>query len=142
MAGKLGTLYSSTDPLQRAPGVFANAKDRRWRNKFNFADADLTAQTVAITLARLKKGMSPPRSISINTNANLSGINLSVGIAGSAAKYVLAAAGPNATMQTLVMTYAGATDDELTADADIIMTPSGNWPASGGLVTNVTCSHR
>lgn len=141
MAGVYGSAYSSTDELHRAPGTVVDAGLRRFRNVFNFADSGVGGTTTPLVAARLREGCAL-ESVKLGSSVNVSGINISVGIAGTAAKYSAAAAGPNATRGERVIVSTALDDDALAAPEEVILTPSGNWPASGILVSDVFASKR
>jgi hypothetical protein len=141
MPGTYGSAYSSTDDLYKAPGATVDAGLRRIRNVFDLANAAITAQTVALLVARLREGMAV-QSIEAHTDANISAINLSFGPASSNAKYVAATAGPNATTKRFVVKFSALDDDPLTAPEDVLVTPSGNWPAAGTLIVDTFVSKR
>lgn len=141
MAGVYGSNWSATDPLTNAPGSTHDAPLRTYRNVFNFADSGVGGTTNPLRIARLREG-SHLEAVHIQSDQNLSGVNISGGITGDTAKYVAAAAGPNATFQRMLVKLAALDDDAIGAMEEIILTPSGNWPASGTLVTWVHASHR
>lgn len=135
-----GTAYSATDPLKRAPGTSVNAGVRRYRNVVNLAvEGGGTANP--ILAAKLKEGVSVC-AVKIHSDANLSGINFTVGSRTDAAKYAAAQAGPNVTSKELVMKVAALAADALGAAEDVLFTPSGALPANGMIVVEVFASKR
>lgn len=135
MGGLTGSAYDNNDMWQLAPGTSVDAAVRGIRNVFNFADANVGGTTNPLVLARVPRG-AVPRAAMIASDQNLSGINISLGITGTAAKYAAAQAGPaaNATVRPNFV-IAALDNDPLTDMEEIIATPSGNWPASGTMVT-------
>lgn len=141
MSGTYGSAFSSTDPLAKAPGATVDAGDRLHRNVFNFADAGVGGTTNPILLARVREGQFV-HSARLSSDVNVSGINVTIGPLSSAAKYVAAAAGPNATTVSYAVKSSALDDDPLAAPEDIYATPSGNWPAAGTLVSLLVASKR
>jgi hypothetical protein len=141
MPNEYGSAYSATDATALAAGSLVDAGLRRHRNVFNFADAGVGGTATPLRLARPSAGTALAM-VFLQSDVNASGINLSIGTAGEAAKYSAAAAGPNAT-RTQPIIKIGALDDPALASAEeILLTPSGNWPSTGTLVTEVYVSKR
>lgn len=141
MATTLGTAFSATDELAKAPGTVVDAAMRRHRNVFNFADSGVGGTTNPLTAAKLREGVAL-ESVKLTGSVDVSLINVSVGIATSTAKYCAATAGPNATQKDIPVKSTALDDDALTAPETIILTPSGNWPATGVLISDIFVSKR
>ncbi len=142
MANSYGN-YDPTEPGELADGKMHDAGVRNYTKVFDLAaDGDAAGGTTnPLHVARVRKGSVLDPQFFIASGANLSGINLSLGTAASAAVYSAAAAGPNNT--TSVRQILPATQGvPLTVDTDIYITPSGAWPASGRIVTTIKASHR
>ncbi len=142
MAGVSGSAYSTTDELAKAPGSSVDAGVRGFRNTFNFADAGVGGTTNPILLARVPRGATVD-AIRLSSSVDASGINVIVGKTGSTNKYVTTTAGPAAGVtKRFDIVVARLADDPLTDMEEIIMTPSGNWPATGTLVSLVNVLKR
>lgn len=141
MSGVYGTAFSGTDELNRAPGTVVDAGLRRHRNVFNFADSGVGGAAAALIAARAREGCAL-QSIELHASVDVSAINISVGISGSTAKYVAATAGPNTTTKRCVVKSTALDDDALGAPEELLLTPSGNWPATGILIVDAFYSKR
>lgn len=135
---KYGSQFSGTDTLKRAAGESHNAAARVYKNSFALATDGGTSEPLKI--AALAAG-DVLDEVLIDTDANLSGITFKIGTPDDDDKYGAAAAGPNATTQTRRVPLALALTPVTEAE-DIILTPSGNIPGAGTIVTKVTASHR
>lgn len=135
---KYGSQFSATDANKKADGRVQNAALRRYTNTFNLAVDGGTTEDLKI--CDLAAG-SVVAWIEVETDANLSTINLAFGIAGTTGKYGASAAGPNATSQRrLPPVSLGVTAP--TVREEIIMTPNLALPSSGNLRVTVYASHR
>jgi hypothetical protein len=135
---KFGSAYSETDPLKLAPGESVNAGSRHHKNVFDLAVDGGTSEP--LKMANIGPGNVPDRFV-IETGANLSAINFTIGTPADPDKYGTAVAGPNATVQVRYPLLAlGVTPTDV--GEEIILTPSGNLPSSGLIKTNVVTSHR
>ncbi len=141
MAGTSGSAFSATDELAKAPGTTVDAANRLHRNVFDFAESGVGGTTNPLIAAKLREGVFLHRA-RLSSSVNCSAINVSIGITGSTAKYSAAAAGPNATTTTPVIVSTALDDNALTAPETVILTPSGNWPATGILVSLIEVSKR
>lgn len=140
------TSYGNFDPTQPnklANGAKVNAGLRAYEKVFDLATDSVPAggTTNPLHAARLPKG-AKFKHITVTSTANVSGINITVGTAAAADKYVAAAAGPNATTSVYHVKPAAASDDELTAPEDVLITPSGNWPGTGKVIVTTWVSKR
>lgn len=142
MANIGGTAYNLTDPLDRANGAMVNAGLRVYKNTFDLAVAGQGGGGDDPLLAAKVREGNVIDSIFMQSSANLSAVNFTIGTAADPDKYGAAQAGPNATAKEFVLTIAGAAQGELAAPEEIIITPSGNLPSSGVIVTRVVTSKR
>lgn len=135
---KYGSQFSGTDPLKKADGQTHNAGVRAYKNQFALATDGGTSEPIKI--AELGPGVTW-ENLLIDTDANLSGINFTVGTSDTPAKYGASTAGPNATQKTiyppLTIKMTATTTKE-----EVFLFPSGNMPSSGTLHTRVHCSGR
>lgn len=135
---KYGSAYSGTDDKFLSPGQSVNAAMRAHMNVFNLAVDGGTSEP--LKLAYIGPGNVPIHFV-IETGANLSGVNFTIGTPADPDKYGTAVAGPNATTQVRYPLLAlGVTPTS--EGEEIILTPSGNLPSSGTIRTNVVTSHR
>lgn len=140
MATDYGTTYSSSDALHRAPGTRADAGVRSTKNVFDLATL-LGGTTNLALAAKIPQGCEVTRVL-VACTADASGINLKIGTSADDDKYGASAAGPNATTKEWLVPIATQDDAALSAPEDILITPSGNWPASGTLVTRIEYTKR
>jgi hypothetical protein len=140
MSGVYGSAFDAADATL-APGTVVDAGLRRHRNVFNFADAGVGGAIATLIAAKAREG-NALQSIELHASVDVSAINISAGITGSTAKYVAATAGPNATTKRLVVKSTALDDDALSAPETLILTPSGNWPATGILIVDAFYSKR
>lgn len=79
----------------------------------------------------------------ISASVSLAAVNVSVGIAGTTAKYSAAAAGPAANVNQRKDILVSALDDAaLSAPETVLFTPSANWPATGIVIVDVITTKR
>lgn len=124
---KYGSAFSATDTLARAPGSSQNAQVTAFANVFDLAVDGGTSE--ALKCATLPPGFVPLR-MTIDSGANLSGINFKLGTPTDDDAYLAAVAGPNATVQERhILLALGVTPLDEAVDA--LLTPSGNLPGAG-----------
>lgn len=139
MANIYGNQFGS-DRAKLAQGASHDAAVRRHSNSVDLAvEGGGTADT--LIAARLREGCSVC-AIDISCTTNASGITFGVGTAAAATKYGAAVTGPAAGATVRVAIPVAVLDDILTANEEIILTPSGNLPATGILVASVYASHK
>jgi hypothetical protein len=135
---KYGSQFSATDAYKKADGRSHNAALRRYTNVFALAAEGGT--TEALKVCDLGAG-SVIHEIIVDTDANLSTINLSFGTAAAAAKYSAAAAGPNATQQRRFPLLSLGVTPNLERE-EVLMTPALALPGAGTIRVTVIASHR
>lgn len=135
---KYGSQFSGTDDLHRASGVVQNAAARLYKNYFDLTTEGGTAE--ALKIADVGFGCCIDE-IRIETGANLSGVNFTIGTADDVDKYGTAVAGPNATTQIRYPLLALGLD-VTTEREEIFLYPSGALGSTGAIRTTVVASHR
>lgn len=134
---KYGSQFDA-DGAVRAAGESHNASLRTYDNKVALATEGGTSQ--AIKIADIGPGTCL-QEIDIFCSQDISAINFTVGTAADADKYLTTTAGPNATIKTSQVLIALQLEPT-TEREEIFLTPSGNMPSTGTLVTRIRASHR
>ena len=130
---KYGSQFSSTDQLKKANGTSHNSPIKAFKNKFALATDGGTSESLVI--GRVGPGHVIDE-LKIETDANLSGVNFTIGILGALAKYKAATAGPNATTLVMQPLLSLALDASVEGE-EILLTPSGNIPGAGSIRTTL-----
>lgn len=134
MTTRYGTQFSATDALKKANGTSHNSPVKGFKNKFALATEGGTVGPYL--LAKVGVGHVIDE-FKLDTDANLSAINFTIGTLGTPAKYRAATAGPNATVVVWQPLLANSIDAS-TEPEDIYLFASGNMPGAGSLKTTVT----
>lgn len=136
--------YNPTDDGALANGAEFDAGVRAYKKAFNLTtDEDPAGGTANVLhIARLRAGSAHPSHFHINSSANLSGITFKIGTPDDDDKYATGVTGPNAATVVAHALAAAQALGPLTADTDIIATPSGNLAASGTIVFRTFASKR
>ncbi len=142
MPNVTGQNFSTTDPLKPSPGSSVDAGIRVHREVFNTTTHLLSGTVNGAIAARVREGNTVLK-VRMKSDANLSAINFTVGNATVLAKYCGAQAGGAAdTMKEFEVKINALDDDPLAVPEEIIITPSGNWPAGATVVTFVEVCKR
>ncbi|MEB3213165.1 MAG: hypothetical protein VKL39_17570 [Leptolyngbyaceae bacterium] len=139
MADIKGTALAETDHMHRAPGTAVDAGLRSHRNTFDLA-VDGGAQD-NLCAAKIREG-NHVVEIVMQSSANLSAINFTIGTDADVDKYGTAQAGPNATEKKFIIPIAVLAGAALTEMEEIKFFPSGNLPSSGTIVTRIVTTKR
>lgn len=129
----------STAHLHRAPGTSHHAAERDYSNLFDLAADGGTAE--ALKIAHVGPGVVA-KELLIESSANISGINFTVGTAADPDKYGTTTAGPAANGSKIIYPPLALGLDPTTEAEDIILTPSGALPGAGTIRTTFRASHR
>lgn len=141
MAAIYGNAFSASDPASLAPGTSHDAGTRRHRNWVSLATEGGNGQNDLI-VGRVREG-NCINSAAVSSDVNLAGVNFTLGIDGSPAKYAAAFAGPaaGATVQVPIKPAMLAMDS-LEKPEEIKLYPSAALPAAGLIVASVYTSKR
>lgn len=139
MADAYGSNYSAADALKRTPGTSVDAGVRRHKNIFALATEGGAANNLIGAIVREGQEVLEAR---MHTDANLSGINFTIGTDAVPAKYAAAQAGPNATSKTFVLKIGALDDGPLDDPETIKFFPSGALAGAGTVVTELFTSKR
>jgi hypothetical protein len=139
MANLNGDQFSS-DPGSMAQGTIHDAGVRRFGNSFDLAVAGGGTTNTPI-VAKAPSGVVPA-GCDVSCTTNASGINFTLGTAADPDKYATAFAGPAANATVRVAILPAMLKTMLEEPETIILTPSGNMPANGTLVTSFFASKR
>lgn len=135
--------WNPNTPNAKAKGTVHDAAVRAYEKVFNLAtDGDAAGGTANVLhCGRVREG-SKPMFFTIASTANLSALTFKIGTPADDDKYGTGIAGPNVATVLAHALAAAQDDDALTAPEDIIVTPSGNLPASGTITVRTFASHR
>lgn len=140
MPNVYGDGYDPADLDNKADGRKFNAGRRSHQVKVDLAaGAGGTTNPIGVYIREGNKVCGAEISASVS----LAGFNVSVGIAGTTAKYSAAATGPIANVNQRKDILVSALDDEALAAPEIVLfTPSANWPATGIVIVDVMTTKR
>ena len=133
MTTRYGTQFSSTDALKKANGTSRNSPLKAFKNKFALATEGGTVGPYL--LAKVGPGHVVDE-FKIDTDANLSAINFTIGTIATPDKYRAATAGPNAAVAVWQPKLANDIEASTVAE-EIYLFASGNMPGAGSLKTTV-----
>lgn len=137
MEGLYAILAASTALVS---GIFFNAGTRIFDNTFDMADEGGSADPILI--AKVREG-TKLQSIAMQSDQNLSAINFTIGTLADPDAFGSAQAGPAANAKKeLLLNIATASGTGFDVPTDIYLTPSGNMPGAGTLVTKTLISKR
>ena len=134
---KYGNAFDA-EGKRRAPGTSHNAAKRGYANFFALATDGGTAE--ALMAGQIGVGCVLD-SVTIETDANLSGVTFTIGTPDDPDKYGVAVAGPNAAVQTRYPPLSTKLEPTTGAE-DIILTPSAAVPNAGNLRVKIAATHR
>lgn len=130
----------SSDAASVAQGVSHDAGVRRFGNSVDLAIEGGGGQNTPI-VAKLPSGVVPV-GCEVSCSTNASAINFTLGTAADPDKYATAFAGPAAGATVKVNILPAMLKTILTDAETVILTPSGNLPATGILVASFFASKR
>jgi hypothetical protein len=134
MTTRYGTQFSATDPLKKANGTSHNSPIKAFKNKFALATEGGTVGPYKIASIGIGHVID---EFKLDTDANLSAINFTIGTLAAPAKYRAATAGPNAAVVVWQPLLANDIEASTVAE-DIYLFASANMPGAGSLKTTVT----
>lgn len=140
MAKIYGNNFSATALLALASGITHDAGIRRFGNSVDLAVEGGGNQDDLKVCVKPRGSVFD--SITIASDANLSGINFTVGTEADPDKYMTATAGPNAAVKANLGLPAMRAETAPSESEEIFIFPSGNLPATGTLEVSLYASKR
>ena len=135
-----GKNFSAVDDLKMASGTNHNAGVRRFGNSADLAtEGGGTADPIKVCVLPVGTVFD---ELKMAASVDLSALTFTLGTAAEPAKYMTATAGPNAAIKSGMGLPAKRAMDPLAYDEELILTPSGNWPAAGTIEASVYASMR
>jgi len=133
MTTRYGTQFSASDSLKKANGTSHNSPIKAFKNRFALGTEGGTVGPYLIAKIGIGHVIDEFR---LDTDANLSAINFTIGTIAAPAKYRAATAGPNAAVVVLQPLLANNIEASEVAE-DIYLFASANMPSAGTLKTTV-----